>query len=60
MTEAKEGEFTLVYNTKGVGHPVALGKDAHEALQATIGLISTSFKEEVIIFTNQKVIYKKI
>lgn len=33
MSEAKNGEFTLVYNTEGKAHPVALTKDQHETLQ---------------------------
>jgi len=32
MTEAKPGEFSLVYNGDGVAHAVGLTKEQHEML----------------------------
>lgn len=36
VTEAKPGEFTLVYNGEGIAHPVGLTKEQHQVLQALL------------------------
>ena len=36
ISEAKPGEFTLVYNGDGVAHPVALTKEQHQIIQALV------------------------
>jgi len=44
MSEAKEGEFTLVYNGKDKAHPVALTKEQHELTQALVSSLPGEIK----------------
>ena len=53
-TEAKEGEFTLIYNGSETAHPVALTREQHEALQV---LINTLPGEKLNVLAKIKVEY---
>lgn len=54
LTECKEGEFTLTYNTKDGGYPVGLSKQQHEMLQ----LLLTGLGE-ITVVKQIKIEYKK-
>ena len=55
-SEAREGEFTLVYNTEGKGHPVALTRYQHEKLQILINDLGG----EIVVISSLVVETKKL